>query len=172
MADHDIGGSSMDRLNACGRLRAGSNARSRVSGYGALFAAAALAFLSAEVSAAPPASADPPDKDQPADAAKGAGKFESFKSESKTSTGSVVVGGQTIAYQAVAGTWIVHPKGGDDAPSDTKSDKEEGSEGEGHNSTAEASMFYVAYFKNNGGTARAVSFFYKRGPADPTLVLA
>src|ERR1700723_1346021 len=107
----------MSRSNACGRLGAGGclNAKSRVSGYGALLAAAALAFLSAEVSAAPPAPPDPPDKDHPADAAKGAGKFEPFKSESKTSSGSVTVGGQTIAYQAVAGTLIVHPKGWDDA---------------------------------------------------------
>jgi carboxypeptidase C (cathepsin A) len=145
----------MSRSNACGR---------------ALLAAAALAFLSAEVFAAP-APADPPDKDQPADAAKGAGKFEPFKSESKTSTGSVVVGGQTIAYQAVAGTLIVHPKGWDDVPRDPKSDKEEGSEGEGHNSTAEASMFYVAYFKNNGGTARPVTFLYNGGPGSATVWL-
>src|SRR6202044_1416733 len=99
--------------------------------------------------------------------------FEPFKSESKTSTGSVTVGGQTIAYQAVAGTLIVHPKGWDDVPHDPKADKEDtspGSEGDGHNQTAEASMFYVAYFKNNGGTTRPVTFLYNGGAgAAPVL---
>src|ERR1700744_4192334 len=118
---------------------------------GTLLATAALAFLSVEVLADPPASASPSDKESSADSAKGAGKFEPFKSESKTSAGSVTIGGQTIAYQAVPGTLIVHPKGWDDVPHDPKTEKEDappGNEGEGHNPTAEASMFYVAYFKN------------------------
>ena len=142
----------------------------------ALLATAALVFLAAEVCAAPPAPANPPDKDQPVDAAKASGKFEPFKSESKTSTGSVAIGGQTIAYQAVAGTLIVHPKGWDDVPRDPKSDKEEaspspGAEGDGHNPTAEASMFYVAYFKNNAGPSRPVTFLYNGGPGSSTMWL-
>jgi carboxypeptidase C (cathepsin A) len=102
------------------------------------------------------------------------GKFEPFKSESVTSTGTVTVGGQAIAYQAVAGTLIVHPKDWDDVPRDPKADRpgQVGSEegGEGKNPNAEASMFYVAYFKN-GGAARPVTFIYNGGPGSATVWL-
>src|SRR6202453_48859 len=168
--------SSMSRWTAIGRSKANGQAqirsRAKAIRYGTLLAAAALAFLSLEVLADPSVPASSSDKE--AETAKAAGKFEPFKSESKTSTGSVTVGGQTIAYQAVAGTLIVHPKGWDDVPHDPKADKEDsspGNEGEGHNPTAEASMFYVAYFKNNGGTARPVTFLYNGGPGSATVWL-
>src|ERR1017187_6622567 len=83
------------------------------------------------------------------------GKFEPFKPEATSSTGTVPIGGQAIAYQAIAGTFVVHPKGWDDVPRDPKADKgssapaEDGAEAK--NPTAEASMFYVAYFKSGGG---------------------
>ena len=102
------------------------------------------------------------------------GKFEPFKPESTVSNGTVSVGGQTIAYQAIAGTFIVHPKDWDDVPRDPKADKggagpaEEGSEPK--NPTAEASIFYVAYFKNGGGP-RPVTFVYNGGPGSATLWL-
>jgi carboxypeptidase C (cathepsin A) len=141
--------------------------------HGALLAAVALAFLSVEVLADPPASSSTAEKESPADG-KTPGRFEPFRAESKTSTGSVTVGGQTIAYQAVAGTLIVHPKGWDDVPHDPKADKDDGApgpEGESKNPTAEASMFYVAYFKNNGGTTRPVTFLYNGGPGSATVWL-
>jgi carboxypeptidase C (cathepsin A) len=168
----------MSRWKAIGRSKANGRARvksrAKAIRYGTLLAAAALAFLSLEALADPPASASSSDKESSADSAKATGKFEPFKSESKTSSGSVTVGGQTIAYQAVAGTLIVHPKGWDDVPHDPKADKEDsspGNEGEGHNPTAEASMFYVAYFKNNGGTTRPVTFLYNGGPGSATVWL-
>src|SRR6202453_175817 len=168
--------SSMSRWTAIGRSKANGQAqirsRAKAIRYGTLLAAAALAFLSLEVLADPSVPASSSDKE--AETAKAAGKFEPFKSESKTSTGSVTVGGQTIAYQAVAGTLIVHPKGWDDVPHDPKADKEDtspGNEGESHNPTAEASMFYVAYFKNNGGTTRPVTFIYNGGPGSSTVWL-
>src|SRR6266481_2943357 len=74
-------------------------------------------------------------------------RFEPFKPEAVTSTGTVTVGGQAISYQAIAGTLIVHPKDWDDVPRDPKADKaspapaEEGAEA--RNPTAEASMFYA-----------------------------
>jgi carboxypeptidase C (cathepsin A) len=146
----------------------------RAARYGALLGTAALAFFSLQAFTAPAEPASPADKDQSADTAKGNGKFEPFKSESKTSTGTVTVGGQAIAYQAVAGTLVVHPKGWDDVPRDPKSDKEDaspGGEGEGKNPNAEASMFYVAYFKNTGGTNRPVTFLYNGGPGSATVWL-
>jgi carboxypeptidase C (cathepsin A) len=167
----------MRRWKAGGRSRANERAQvksqPKAAPYGALFAAAALALFSLEVVAASPAPESSADKEPAADSAKAASKFEPFKSESKTSTGSVAIGGQTIAYQAVAGTLIVHPKGWDDVPRDPKSDKEDSSpnEGEGKNPVAEASMFYVAYFKTNGGGTRPVTFLYNGGPGSSTMWL-
>src|SRR5450631_1734292 len=137
----------------------------------AAFLAACVWSLSAW--ATTPAAADAADKKPEADEEKAeAGKFQPFKSESRTSTGSVTVGGQSIAYQAVAGTLIVHPKEWDDVPRDPKSEKENSMPGDGEpkNPTAEASMFYVAYFKN-GANARPVKFFYNGGPGSATLWL-
>jgi carboxypeptidase C (cathepsin A) len=100
------------------------------------------------------------------------GRFEPFRPESKTSSGTVTVGGQAISYQAVAGTLIVHPKDWDDVPRDPKSDKETpaASDGEPKNPTAEASMFYVAYFKTGGGP-RPLTFLFNGGPGSATLWL-
>jgi carboxypeptidase C (cathepsin A) len=168
----------MSRWTAIGRSKANRRAQvkpqAKAIRYGTLLAAAVFAFLSVEVLADPPASTSSSDKESSTESPKATGKFEPFKSESKTSTGSVTVGGQTIAYQAVAGTLIVHPKGWDDVPHDPKADKEDtspGSEGDGHNPTAEASMFYVAYFKNSGGTTRPVTFLYNGGPGSATVWL-
>jgi len=167
----------MSRWKAGERSKANGaqvKSRARALRYGMLLGTAALAFFSLQASAASPVSASSPDKDAPAEGAKPGGKFEPFKSESKSGSGSVTVGGQVIAYQSVAGTLIVHPKGWDDVPRDPKSEKEDappGSEGEGKNPTAEASMFYVAYFKNNGGPSRPVTFLYNGGPGSATVWL-
>ena len=118
--------------------------------------------------------APPPDK-KPAETDKSEPhKFEPFKVESASSNSSVTIGGHAIAYQAIAGTLIVHPKGWDDVPHDPSSERgnppaaEEG--GEPRNPTAEASMFYVAYFKNGPGP-RPVTFFYNGGPGSSTMWL-
>src|SRR5580704_229849 len=105
---------------------------------------------------------------------KAEGTFEPFKPESVTSNATVTIGGRAIAYQAVAGTLIVHPKGWDDVPQDPKEkDKEKPGKEDGaetHNPTAEASMFYVAYFKTGGGT-RPLTFLYNGGPGSSTMWL-
>jgi carboxypeptidase C (cathepsin A) len=119
--------------------------------------------------------ADSPDKKPEGAAEKPeAGKFEPFKAEATASSGTVTVGGQAIAYQAIAGTFVVHPKDWDDVPRDPKGDKAGTAPaedaGEAKNPTAEASIFYVAYFKNGGGT-RPVTFIYNGGPGSATLWL-
>ena len=138
----------------------------------ALSAALALA-LPALLTAAPSAP-NPPDKKADNDSEKSeGGKFQPFKPESVTSNGSVTIGGQSISYQAVAGTLVVHPKDWDDVPRDPKADRASpgaGDEGEAKNPTAEASMFYVAYFKNGGGN-RPVTFVYNGGPGSATVWL-
>jgi len=143
------------------------------------FLGVALALALPAFLAAAPASS-PPDRKPDGDAEKSdggksdGGKFEPFKSESVSSNGTVTIGGQSIAYQAIAGTLIVHPRDWDDVPRDPKADRgnpsggDEG--GEGRNPTAEASMFYVAYFKNGGGS-RPVTFIYNGGPGSATVWL-
>ncbi|HEX7199877.1 MAG TPA: peptidase S10, partial [Dongiaceae bacterium] len=100
-------------------------------------------------------------------------RFEPFKAEAVTSNGAVTIAGHAIAYQAIAGTLIIHPKGWDDVPHDPSADKaapaSDAESGESPNPTAEASMFYVAYFK--GGAARPVTFFYNGGPGSSTMWL-
>jgi carboxypeptidase C (cathepsin A) len=135
----------------------------------------ALALASPAYLAAAPAAPSPQDKKADGDPEKSdAGKFESFKSESVSSNGSVTIGGQSIAYQAIAGTLIVHPKDWDDVPRDPKAEHANATPGEdgadARNPTAEASMFYVAYFKNGGGS-RPVTFVYNGGPGSATVWL-
>jgi carboxypeptidase C (cathepsin A) len=94
-----------------------------------------------------------------------------------TTEGSVTVGGQTIAYKAVAGTLTVGstneqdamlgldgkllPGTGEKAPDPEKPEE----------ATATARMFYVAYFKKDAGTARPVTFLYNGGPGSSTMWL-
>ena len=100
---------------------------------------------------------------QSKDAASSASSNE-FKAEEQKSTGSVTVEGKTINYDAVAGTLVVHPRGWDDVPQDAPKDDK--------NPPVEASMFYVAYFKNaQPGEVRPVTFLYNGGPGSSTVWL-
>lgn len=81
------------------------------------------------------------------------------------SDGSVTVRGQKIDYQAAAGTLVIHPKGWNDSDPDAggKDDK---------NPTAEASMFYVAYFRKGVRPEnRPITFVYNGGPGSATVWL-
>jgi carboxypeptidase C (cathepsin A) len=98
----------------------------------------------------------------PAESAKPAAapRAEVFQPESVTSSGSVTVAGKPVAYQAVAGTFVVHPRGWDDVK-DPGADKDD---------SPVASMFYVAYSKTGGGP-RPVTFVYNGGPGSSTMWL-
>ena len=122
----------------------------------------ALAFASG-MSFAKDASDD--DAHEKAKAPKGA----YFKPEATTNASTVSVEGKSIDYEAVAGTLVVHPKGWDDAAA---LEQESHEESDSKNPTAEASMFYVAYFKKgseNGMTP--VTFLYNGGPGSSTVWL-
>ena len=84
------------------------------------------------------------------------------------SDASVDAGGQHIDYRAVAGTLVVHPRGWDDAAkASTDADKSTDD-----NPTAEASMFYVAYFRKNvKAESRPITFLYNGGPGSATVWL-
>jgi carboxypeptidase C (cathepsin A) len=141
----------------------------RIERGAGLIAAVFTLILSGTSSAAPTAPPPAPE----ADGAKPEShKFEPFKPEAVSSNGSVTVDGHAIAYQAIAGTLVVHPKGWDDVPRDPSHEKGAGpDDGEGNNPTAEASMFYVAYFKTGGGATRPITFLYNGGPGSATFWL-
>src|SRR4051812_43080309 len=79
-------------------------------------------------------------------------------------TGSVDVGGRRIAYQAIAGTLVVHSKGWQDTDAieaevgGVKDDKDDAKP------NAEASMYYTAYFRNGAPAARPITFLFNGGP--------
>jgi len=110
------------------------------------------------------------------DAAKG----HFFQPDSSTSEGTVTVEGQSIDYRAVAGTLVVHTKGYDDSlekPDAAAGDKPDAaakdkSDADDSNPNAEASMFYVAYFKNGvPSRSRPITFVYNGGPGSASMWL-
>jgi carboxypeptidase C (cathepsin A) len=95
-----------------------------------------------------------------------------FTPESASSEGAVTVEGARIDYRAVAGTIVVHPKGWDDAAWREKQDPDDKDLGDKSNPKAEASMFYVAYFKKGAPSAdRPITFLYNGGPGSSTVWL-
>ena len=103
-----------------------------------------------------------------------------------TTTGTVTAGGHPIAYQAIAGTLVVHPKDADDADTEAgdadnptepditgTADAKSGTGGADKKSrTAEAAMFYVAYLATGThGTPRPVTFVYNGGPGSSSVWL-
>jgi carboxypeptidase C (cathepsin A) len=110
--------------------------------------------------------------DKPAEKpVEGAGKY--FKPEAVTTEGSVSTASGRVNYTAVAGTLVVHPKDWDDVPvpESAKSDKEAQAEA-AKNPSAEASMFYAAYFRKGAGEGtRPIMFLFNGGPGSATVWL-
>jgi carboxypeptidase C (cathepsin A) len=91
-------------------------------------------------------------------------KIVAFKPELQTSKGTVTVEGKRIDYDANAGTLVVHLRDYDDVPQNANKDDKVG--------PAEASMFYVAYFKSGiPSTQRPITFLYNGGPGSSTIWL-
>ena len=87
-------------------------------------------------------------KDDASKATHDSAKPSPLTPEQQASKGSVTISGKAIAYDAFAGTIVVHPKNWDDVPqNEDKDDK---------NLPPQASMFYAAYFKS-GRFERAAS---------------
>jgi len=135
-----------------------------------LAAAATLAFTAAR--------AETPTKAAPEAASKASATASSapdqgvlFSPESATTDGVVDVEGQKIEYRAVAGTLVVHPKGWDDA-AEREHNGDDKDLGDKSNPKAEASIFYVAYFKKGAPAAdRPITFLYNGGPGSSTVWL-
>ena len=111
-----------------------------------------------------------------------------FHPEAVDSEGSVTVEGSRVDYRATAGTIIVHPKDwddaawrehpgktGDDEDKDKDKDKDKKNDqdlGDRNPTTAEASMFYVAYFKKGApANDRPITFLFNGGPGSATVWL-
>jgi carboxypeptidase C (cathepsin A) len=91
-------------------------------------------------------------------------KLVTFKPELQASKGTVTAAGKRLDYDAYAGTLVVHLKGYDDVPQNINKEDKIG--------PAEASMFYVAYFKSGAPSAqRPITFLFNGGPGSPTVWL-
>jgi carboxypeptidase C (cathepsin A) len=88
-----------------------------------------------------------------------------YRTVTSTTEASVTVEGKTIHYRAVAGLLIVHPAGWNDAAGPHH----------GHGAkhpSPEASMFYVAYFKDGEQPGdRPITFLYNGGPGSSSMWL-
>ncbi|MGB6487568.1 MAG: hypothetical protein WBE91_11850, partial [Steroidobacteraceae bacterium] len=91
-----------------------------------------------------------------------------FAGRTAKSTGTVTVEGHKIAYEAIAGSIVVHPKGWDDAAKPQAAKDAVGTAG----GPPVAAMFYVAYFKQGADArTRPVTFLYNGGPGSSTVWL-
>jgi len=95
-----------------------------------------------------------------------------------TTQGSITVGGQAIAYTAIAGTLTVGSTDVQDAQLGADGKPQPGSElalnepKEPKDATPFARIFYVAYFKKDAkAEGRPVTFFYNGGPGSSTVWL-
>jgi carboxypeptidase C (cathepsin A) len=130
-------------------------------GIAALAAASTLVLLQAAAGGAAARAADkPPGGQEPA--AKHSKRY--FRTQTSTTAGTVTVEGETIHYHAVAGMLIVHPPGWDDqSPMPEPKPK---------TTPTEASMFFVAYFKDGVPAGkRPITFLYNGGPGSSTIWL-
>ncbi len=136
------------------------------------------AFLATQVAPVTAQPAEPPKAEAQKSPAEAAKKDETqepakplFKPTEVKSTGSVKVGGKRIAYQAVAGTLVVHSKGWEDTDA-LEAAAKKGDDEDNDKPKAEASMFYTAYFKNGVSAAnRPIIFLFNGGPGSSTVWL-
>lgn len=96
---------------------------------------------------------------------------EFFHPSETRSAGTVTVGGQPIAYDAIAGTLVVHAKDWADTDS-TEADADTSADKNKNAPKPEASMFYTAYFRQGepAGT-RPITFLFNGGPGSSTVWL-
>src|SRR5580692_923677 len=92
-----------------------------------------------------------------------------LKDEHQVTSGTVLVGGRSIGYQAEAGILVVHVKDPmDDDPPPPREDKA----GPPPPQPPEAGMSYVAYFRGDKEDShRPITFLYNGGPGSSTVWL-
>src|SRR5882672_459440 len=93
-----------------------------------------------------------------------AATIKTFKPEQQASKGSVSFAGKRLDYDAYAGTLVVHLPDWYDVPQNASKEDKVG--------PAEASMFYVAYFKSGvPSSQRPLTFLFNGGPGSSTVWL-
>jgi len=137
--------------------------------FAVLIAAASLFFVSSALAEDDKTAAKPATADKPAEATAPA---------DSTTQGAIDVGGQHIAYTAIAGTITVGSNDGQDAQLGPDGKAQPGSQlalaapKEPADATPVARMFYVAYFKTGAKAEdRPVTFFFNGGPGSSTVWL-
>ena len=142
-----------------------------------LLGAAALLASTIAPAAAPATRTKAPAKHPPREAAATKAAPEParrnfFQPTETRSAGTVTVGGQAIAYDAVAGTVVVHAKEGEDPDTlDADADTDKDAKGK-HAPKPEASMFFTAYFRQGVPTSgRPITFLFNGGPGSSTVWL-
>jgi carboxypeptidase C (cathepsin A) len=92
-----------------------------------------------------------------------------LRDDHQTTSGSVIIGGKPIAYQAEAGVMVVHLKDPmDDDPPPPREDRTSPPAPQ----PPEASMSYVAYFRGDKeDPRRPITFLYNGGPGSSTVWL-
>ena len=85
----------------------------------------------------------------------------------------MTVGGQPIAFDAVAGTLVIHAKDWEDTDAvEADADKSSKDDKDKNAPKPEASMFYTAYFKQSvPSAARPITFLFNGGPGSSTVWL-
>jgi len=105
------------------------------------------------------------------DAAKTGSVDKYFKPAEVVTDGSVATAGGRVNYTAHAGTLVIHALKWDDVPLPKDADKED-KDAAAKNPSAEASMFYAAYFKKGEGEGkRPIMFLFNGGPGSATVWL-
>ena len=95
-------------------------------------------------------------------------KTRYFEPGEVRTSGAVHMGLGSVSFDAVAGTLVVHPKEWDDVPPNPEDKDKVGAD----NPTAEASMFYVAYFRKGASPgSRPITFLFNGGPGSSTVWL-
>ena len=141
-----------------------------------LLLAASCLILSTPAPSATPRHAKPQAAHPPRTEAGNKAKTEQqtkayFHPSEVRSTGTVIVGGQPINFDAVAGTLVVHAKDWEDTDAvetdaGSKDDKDKNAP------KPEASMFYTAYFRQGApGNSRPITFLFNGGPGSSTVWL-
>jgi carboxypeptidase C (cathepsin A) len=91
------------------------------------------------------------------------------------STGTVVVGGQQIGFDSVAGTLVVHAKEWEDTDqveADAEPSSDKSTDKDKNAPKPEASMFYTAYFKQDTSSpGRPITFLFNGGPGSSSIWL-
>ena len=97
---------------------------------------------------------------------------EHFEAKDSRSSGLVLIAGQPLRYDAVAGTIIVHAKGWDDTGDAEDDAASKSDDQEKDKPKAEASIYYTAYFKQGSPAAgRPITFLFNGGPGSSSIWL-